>query len=68
MTERLRVKHILTFDERLAAEAKRLKEQAGKLPLGKQRDELVRKARQIDVASHMNEWLSSPGLQPPKQS
>jgi hypothetical protein len=36
------------------------------LPAGKNRDALLRKARQIDTASHINEWLSSPGLQTPQ--
>jgi hypothetical protein len=26
---------------------------------------LLRRARQAETASHMNEWLTSPGLQPP---
>ena len=26
----------------------------------------VRRARQAETASHINNWLSSPGLQPPK--
>ena len=67
MTERRRIKHTLAFEERLAANAQCLKEQAGKLPSGNQRDELERKVRQIETASHINEWLTSPGFQPPKQ-
>ncbi len=39
--------------------------EAAKLPHGKERDELLRKARQLETASHMNEWLSSPELKPP---
>jgi hypothetical protein len=27
---------------------------------------LLRKARQAKTALHINDWLSSPGLQPPK--
>jgi len=41
-------------------------EAAEKLPHGKEREALVRKARQLHTASQMNEWLSSPELQPPK--
>jgi hypothetical protein len=26
----------------------------------------LRRARQAETASHINEWLTSPGLQPPK--
>jgi hypothetical protein len=48
--------------------AQRLREQAKALPPGIERDELIRKARQAETASHLNEWLTSPGLQPPKQA
>jgi hypothetical protein len=41
------------------------KSAAEKLPQGKEREDLLRKARQLETASHINEWLSSPGLQPP---
>jgi hypothetical protein len=27
---------------------------------------LLRKARQAETAAHVDEWLSPPGLQPPK--
>jgi hypothetical protein len=40
-----------------------LREQAEGLPPGIVRDDLIRKARQAETASRMNEWLSSPGLQ-----
>jgi hypothetical protein len=66
MQKRNRTKHTLTFKERLAAEAIRLKEQAHNLPAGREREELLRKARQTETAAHMDEWLSSPGPQPPK--
>jgi hypothetical protein len=29
------------------------------------RDEMIRKARQAEIASHLNEWLTSRGLRPP---
>ena len=63
---RRRFKQSLTFEERLAEAAKRLRQQAKTLPPSAERDELVRKARQTEIASHINEWLTSPGLQPPK--
>lgn len=66
MAERRRIKHVATFAERLALEAHRLKEQAKTLPYGRQRDEILRKARQIETASRINEWVSSPGLRPPR--
>jgi hypothetical protein len=30
------------------------------------RHDLERKARQAETAAHIDEWLKSPGLQPPK--
>ena len=56
----------LPFQDRLALEALRLKEEAKTLPHGREREALMRKLNQIETASHVNEWLSSPGLQPPK--
>ena len=55
-----------TFEQRLAQEAHRVKERAKTLPQGKERELLSRKARQLETASHINEWISSPGLQPPR--
>jgi hypothetical protein len=55
-----------TFEQRLAQEAHRIKERAETLPPGEERELLSRKARQLETASHINDWLSSPGLQPPK--
>jgi hypothetical protein len=65
MQHRRRVKHVISFEERLAKLAKHLRDQAKRLPLGKQREELFRKARQVDAACSINEWLTSPGLRPP---
>jgi hypothetical protein len=62
-----RVKQITSLDERLAEQARQIRTQAEGLPQGsKERESLMRKARLADTASHMNEWLTSPGLQPPK--
>jgi hypothetical protein len=66
MSERRRIKHTATFEERLAAEATRLKIAARNLPRGKARDDMMRKARQAEMACHMSEWLSSPGLPLPE--
>jgi hypothetical protein len=54
------------FGERVSRAAKDLEDQAWRVPPGPERDALLRRARQMDVANHMNEWLSSPGLQAPK--
>jgi hypothetical protein len=55
-----------TFDLRLAKEALSVNEQIKSLPHGKDRELLVRRARQLETASHVNEWLSSSGLKPPR--
>ena len=54
-----------TFENRLAVEKSRLEAQAANLPPGPQKDALLKKIRQLETASHINEWLSSPGLQSP---
>jgi len=64
--QRRRFKHVLSFPDRLANESECLREEAEKLPHGREREILLRKARQADIALHVDEWLSSPGLQPPK--
>ena len=66
MGEHQRIKHVVTFDQRLAQEAERLREQARKLKPGTERERLLRKARQTETAAHISEWINSPGLQPPK--
>jgi hypothetical protein len=50
----------------LMLEAVRLKDEANELPPGLLRDARIRKARRAVTASHVNEWLSSPGLQAPQ--
>ncbi len=54
------------FEQRLAQEAHRVKERAKTLPDGKERELLSLKARQLETASHISEWISSPGLQRPR--
>jgi hypothetical protein len=55
-----------TFKQRMAQEAHRVKERAETLPPGEERELLSSKARQIETASRINDWLSSPGPQPSK--
>jgi hypothetical protein len=54
------------FQDRLMPEALRLTDEANELPPGPLRDARIRKARRAVTASHVNAWLSSPGLQPPR--
>jgi hypothetical protein len=64
--QRRRFKQSAPLDQRLTQEAERLRKEAQGTPHGVQRDKLIRQARQVETACHMQEWLSSPGLQPPK--
>lgn len=66
MPERRRIVHTQTLQERLAAEAKRLRKEAKKLKPGAEREALLRLARQAETGSQMGKWPSSPGLQPPR--
>ena len=54
-----------TFEDNIAAEKAKLEAQVAELKPGPQMDALRKKIRQLETASHMNEWLSSPGLQTP---
>ena len=66
MQQRKRIKQTMSLEERLAEEARRLREEAESLPHGPVRDTALRRARQAETGSHMSEWLTSPGLRPPE--
>ena len=55
-----------TFDERLNAEKARIEAALENMEPGPERDLLDRKLRHIETALHINGWLSSTELQPPK--
>jgi hypothetical protein len=65
MQQRRRVKQTQSLEDRLSAEAVRLRKEAKDMPPGIVRDTLLRKARQAETGSHMSEWLRSSGLQSP---
>jgi hypothetical protein len=54
----------LIFEYHLESEANSLRKQAEGMPYGIRRDELLRKASQIDAPTHINERLSLPGQTP----
>jgi hypothetical protein len=56
----------ISLDERAKERAAQLLEKAQSTPPGAERDKLLRRARQAEIVSHMQEWLSSPGLRPPR--
>jgi hypothetical protein len=64
--KRRRFKQQLSLRDRLSAWAKGVKEQTEQLPPGPQREAMLKKARQADTASDIEEWRHSSGLQPPK--
>ena len=55
----------LSFEDQVAADKARLEAQIAQLPPGRKKDELRRKLRQLETASHISDWLSSPELKPP---
>ena len=55
-----------TFEDQIEAEKTRLEAQVARLRPSPKKDELLERIRQLETAAHIHEWLSSPGLQPPK--
>ncbi|THD70055.1 MAG: hypothetical protein E7813_09520 [Bradyrhizobium sp.] len=64
--QRRRFQKPAPLDPRLIEQAQRLRKEARGTPPGIQRQRLIRQARQAETAAHMQEWLTSPGLQPPR--
>jgi hypothetical protein len=64
--QRRRFKQTTSLKDRLASFAEEIKKRASELRPGPERDALLKRARQADTASHIDEWANSPGLQPPK--
>lgn len=64
MTERHQTKQAASFKDRLKSFAEQARAEA-QCKSGLERDELLRKARQADIAAHLDDWVNSPSLQPP---
>ena len=62
MFQRRRFRHQLALKDRLAAWSERLEQQVTQLPRGPEREALSVKARQADIAIHLDGWARSPGL------
>jgi hypothetical protein len=60
-----RMKQSSPLEDRLEQMAEHCRQKAAHLPPGPERDELIRKARQAETASHLTEWVLSPGLRLP---
>ena len=54
-----------TTEQKWHEQSEAAKEEAAKLPYGKLKNQLLQEARQLETASQISLWLSSPGLQPP---
>jgi hypothetical protein len=65
MLKRRRIKQSQSLQDRLALFAKDARKQADELPPGSVKEDWLRKAGQADIAIHIDEWINSPGLQPP---
>ena len=65
MLKRRRFKQSISLQDRLAAFAKDARDHAAALPAGPERDDLLKRARQADTASQIDEWANSAGLQAP---
>jgi hypothetical protein len=60
------MRNTLTIEQEWHQQSEAAKAEARKLPHGKERDALLRKAQQLQTASQINQWLSSPKLKPPE--
>ena len=54
-----------TTEQKWHRQSETVKDKAAKLPHGQLKDHLLQEARQLQTASQINLWLSSPGLRPP---
>ncbi|QHP71243.1 hypothetical protein EI171_30490 [Bradyrhizobium sp. LCT2] len=65
--KRHRFKQDRALGERLIEEARLAREKTGQLPEGAAgREEILKKAREADIAANIDGWLRSSELQPPK--
>ena len=55
----------MSLEQKWHQQSEAAKNEAEKLPHGKAREALIRMARQLETASQINQWLSSPELKPP---
>lgn len=66
MKRRRRFKQTTSLQERLASYAQEARQKASQIRPGPEQDALLKKARQADVAAHLDDWANSPRLQAPK--
>jgi hypothetical protein len=63
---RNRRKHTISFGERLQRAANEAREAARQLPQGPQRDMLMKRVSQAEIAAHINEWVKAPSARAPR--
>ncbi len=54
------LKQTAPLQDRIASFAQGIREKASHLPLGKQRDDLLRRAGVADMASRLSDWMDLP--------
>jgi hypothetical protein len=54
-----------TIERQWHKQSETAKDEAAELPHGQLKDHVLQEARQLQTASQINLWLSSPGPQPP---
>jgi hypothetical protein len=62
---RPRVKHQLSFKDRLLRSAQDARKEAAGLPAGAARERLLLKAQESETAADIEVWISMPGSRPP---
>ena len=62
MSHRRRAKHELSFTERLMKAATEARGKAELLPPGREKDEMMERAREFDKQLEMNAFLKTPGV------
>jgi hypothetical protein len=65
MMRRRRSKPATSQKDRLATFAKEVRDEAFRLQPGRERDALLKEARQADTSAHIEDWANSRGLKPP---
>jgi hypothetical protein len=60
--KRSRTKQTHSLQERLQLSAEKARQRARHLPAGTEREMLLRRARQDEVASNLTDWLTAPAV------
>lgn len=58
--KRNRMKQTQTLQQRLQISAEKARQRARRLPAGKEREMLLRRAKQDEVTSSLTDWLTAP--------